>query len=75
MSYTSINQKKEEFRKYLEKNGVVDSITKVLVSLYEEPERPSDPLELSIIITCEYSYIIAISFSKKKIISFFYIFS
>lgn len=28
MAYQSINARKEEFRKYLEKNGVVDSITK-----------------------------------------------
>lgn len=45
MSYTSVSQRKEDFRMYLEKNGVVDSITKVLVSLYEEPERPTSPLE------------------------------
>jgi cell shape-determining protein MreC len=45
MAYQSINARKEEFRKYLEKNGVVDSITKTLVALYEEPERPQNPLE------------------------------
>ncbi|KAG2377421.1 hypothetical protein C9374_009332 [Naegleria lovaniensis] len=45
MSYQSINARKEEFRKYLEKNGVVDSFTKALVALYEEPERPQNPLE------------------------------
>jgi hypothetical protein len=33
-------QKKEEFRKYLERSGVVDQLTKVLVGLYEEPEKP-----------------------------------
>lgn len=27
--------KKEEFRKYLEKTGVVDQLTRVLVGLYE----------------------------------------
>ncbi|GAQ88042.1 hypothetical protein KFL_003960030 [Klebsormidium nitens] len=32
--------KKEAFRKYLESSGVLDSLTKVLVSLYEEPEKP-----------------------------------
>jgi hypothetical protein len=32
--------KKEEFRRYLEKTGVLDALTKVLVGLYEEPERP-----------------------------------
>ena len=35
-------QKKEEFRKYLERSGVIDQLTKVLVGLYEEPEKPSD---------------------------------
>lgn len=29
------DNKKEEFRKYLEKSGVVDALTKVLVGLYE----------------------------------------
>jgi hypothetical protein len=37
--------KKEEFRRYLEKNGVLDALTKVLVGLYEEPERPTHALE------------------------------
>jgi seryl-tRNA synthetase len=36
---------KEEFRKYLEKSGVVDALTNVLVSLYEEPEKPADALD------------------------------
>eukprot|EP01084_Bolivina_argentea_P309164 534744_1 len=35
----------EEFRKYLEKNGVVDAITKVLVGLYDEPERPPNVVD------------------------------
>jgi len=37
--------KKEEFRKYLEKTGVLDTLTKVLVGLYEEPERPVNAVE------------------------------
>jgi len=32
--------KKEEFQRYLEKAGVLDNITKVLVGLYELPEKP-----------------------------------
>ena len=43
-----VNEKaseKEEFRGYLEKNGVVDALTKVLVGLYEEQERPGNGLE------------------------------
>ncbi|SPQ96840.1 unnamed protein product (mitochondrion) [Plasmodiophora brassicae] len=33
--------KKEEFQAYLEKSGVIDALTKVLVGLYEVPERPA----------------------------------
>ncbi|KXS19300.1 hypothetical protein M427DRAFT_53243 [Gonapodya prolifera JEL478] len=44
-SYQAVDQKKEDFRKYLEKHGIVDSLTKVLVALYEEPEKPDSPLE------------------------------
>ncbi|PRP81557.1 hypothetical protein PROFUN_01070 [Planoprotostelium fungivorum] len=36
---------KEEFRNYLEKSGVIDALTKVLVGLYEEHEKPSDALD------------------------------
>jgi hypothetical protein len=45
MSYQTPDTKKEEFRKYLEKTGVIDAMTRVLVALYEEPERPSNPLD------------------------------
>lgn len=37
--------KKEEFRRYLEKAGVLDALTKVLVGLYEESERPQSALD------------------------------
>jgi hypothetical protein len=37
--------KKEEFRRYLEKTGVLDAFTKVLVGLYEEPERPINAVD------------------------------
>uniref|UniRef100_A0A7S1E740 c-Myc-binding protein n=1 Tax=Hemiselmis andersenii TaxID=464988 RepID=A0A7S1E740_HEMAN len=37
--------KKEEFRKYLERSGVIDALTKVLVALYEEPEKPANALD------------------------------
>jgi hypothetical protein len=37
--------KKEDFRKYLEKNGVVEQITKVLVGLFEDPEKPDSAVE------------------------------
>ena len=35
----SAESKKEEFRRYLEKSGVVDTLTRVLVGLYEEEGR------------------------------------
>lgn len=38
---TNDYSKKDEFRKYLESNGVMDALTKVLVGLYEEPDRNS----------------------------------
>ncbi|KAK4371356.1 hypothetical protein RND71_010831 [Anisodus tanguticus] len=37
--------KKEGFRKYLEASGVLDALTKVLVALYEQNDKPSSALE------------------------------
>lgn len=34
--------KKEAFRKYLESAGAIDTLTRVLVSLYEEQDKPSE---------------------------------
>lgn len=45
MSYRSSEAKKEEFRKYLETNQVIDALTRVLVNLYEEPDKPDEPVE------------------------------
>lgn len=42
--------KREEFRKYLERTGVMDTLTKILVNLYEEPEKPVDALEYPFLI-------------------------
>ncbi|XP_029958498.1 c-Myc-binding protein-like [Salarias fasciatus] len=39
------DSKRERFRRYLEKAGVYDSLLSVLVSLYEQPEKPDSPLE------------------------------
>eukprot|EP00978_Attheya_sp_CCMP212_P044717 scaffold319786_cov60-Attheya_sp.AAC.2 len=39
------DSKKEEYRKYLEKSGVIDALTKVLVGLYEEPDRPVNAVD------------------------------
>ncbi|KPJ19787.1 C-Myc-binding protein [Papilio machaon] len=43
--FAPIDSKREEFRRYLERAGVMDALTKVLVSLYEEPDKPEDALE------------------------------
>ncbi|KAJ4954390.1 hypothetical protein NE237_011173 [Protea cynaroides] len=37
--------KKEAFRKYLESSGVLDGLTKVLVALYEQNDKPSSAVE------------------------------
>uniref|UniRef100_UPI00358FC941 C-Myc-binding protein n=1 Tax=Myxine glutinosa TaxID=7769 RepID=UPI00358FC941 len=44
-SYRAADSKREEFRRYLEKSGVLDALTKVLVGLYEETEKPSNALD------------------------------
>uniref|UniRef100_A0A0A9YSE5 c-Myc-binding n=1 Tax=Lygus hesperus TaxID=30085 RepID=A0A0A9YSE5_LYGHE len=38
----SVDQKKEEFQRYLEVSGVLESIVGVLVNLHEMPEKPRD---------------------------------
>lgn len=37
--------KREQFRRYLEKSGVLDTLTGVLVALYEESDKPSNALD------------------------------
>nr|CAD7256071.1 unnamed protein product [Timema shepardi] len=44
-AYKPIDSKREEFRKYLERAGVMEALTKVLVGLYEEAEKPTNALE------------------------------
>lgn len=36
--------KRENFRASLENEGVMEALTRALVSLYEEPEQPADPV-------------------------------
>ena len=43
--YQTTESKKEDFRKYLESSGVIDQLTRVLVGLYEEPEKPQNGVE------------------------------
>ncbi|KAF2886933.1 hypothetical protein ILUMI_19239 [Ignelater luminosus] len=37
-------ERRERFQKYLEEINVLDNLAKILKSLYEEPEKPEDPL-------------------------------
>ena len=39
-----IEARREEFKKYLDKEGILGSISKALVALYEEPDKPMDAL-------------------------------
>ncbi|KAL7382107.1 hypothetical protein ABVT39_017001 [Epinephelus coioides] len=43
--YRASESKREQFRRYLEKSGVLDTITRVLVSLYEETDKPDNALD------------------------------
>ncbi|KPP74321.1 C-Myc-binding protein-like [Scleropages formosus] len=43
--YRASESKREQFRRYLEKAGVLDSLTNVLVALYEETDKPNNPLD------------------------------
>ncbi|XP_013885966.1 C-Myc-binding protein [Austrofundulus limnaeus] len=44
-NYRASESKREQFRRYLEKSGVLDTLTSVLVSLYEEPDKPNNALD------------------------------
>ncbi|XP_037548786.1 C-Myc-binding protein [Nematolebias whitei] len=44
-NYRASDSKREQFRRYLERSGVLDTLTSVLVALYEEPDKPSNALD------------------------------
>lgn len=39
-----MEKRREQFKKYLDEKRVMDQLSKIVVSLYERPERPEDPL-------------------------------
>ncbi|XP_071751170.1 C-Myc-binding protein [Centroberyx gerrardi] len=43
--YRASDSKREQFRRYLEKSGVLYSLTSVLVTLYEETDKPNNALD------------------------------
>ena len=51
MSIQLTQEKDRDFYKYLEKAGAVEHLTKVLVSLFEEEERPKDDEALMYILS------------------------
>ncbi|CAF1625772.1 unnamed protein product [Didymodactylos carnosus] len=44
-TFRANESKREEFRRYLEKGGVIDAVTRALVALYEEAEKPNNAAE------------------------------
>ncbi|KFM61524.1 C-Myc-binding protein, partial [Stegodyphus mimosarum] len=40
----TVDSQREEFRKYLESSGLLDVLTRVMKDLYEEEDKPADPL-------------------------------
>lgn len=40
-----IEPKRDEFRKYLERSGTIEALTKLFVKLFQENERPENPME------------------------------
>lgn len=43
--FLQFEKKREEFRKYLECAGVIDSLSKALIKLYEEGDKPEDAVQ------------------------------
>jgi hypothetical protein len=41
----TVGLEREEFRKYLEQNGVMESLIKVMTDLFLEENKPEDPVE------------------------------
>ena len=39
-----MEKRREQFKKYLDEKRVMDQLSKIVVSLYERQERPTDPL-------------------------------
>lgn len=45
MSFKPIDAKRDEYRKYLERTGVLEMLSKVIVKLCECPERPENAID------------------------------
>lgn len=40
-----MDKKREDFRKYLDSAGAIDNLTKALIKLYEQPNKPTDAIK------------------------------
>ena len=40
-----MEQKRDAFRNYLKQAGAIDTLTKALIKLYEEPKKPEDAVK------------------------------
>lgn len=45
LSSAQLDKKRDEFRKYLEGAGAIDNLTKALIKLYEQQNKPSDAVK------------------------------
>merc|ERR1719380_539893 len=45
MSYETADSQEQSRHFHLEKNGIISQLTRVLVGLYEEPERPPNAID------------------------------
>lgn len=45
ISFQPIDSKRDEFRKFLERAGLIDLVSKCFIKLYEETEKPENPIE------------------------------
>jgi len=45
MAYKPIDNKRDQFRKYLEQSGVIEVLTKSITKLMESSEKPESPVE------------------------------
>ncbi|EDW66736.1 arginine kinase [Drosophila virilis] len=50
---TSIESKRVQYRKYLERAGVIDALSKALIKLYEEQNKPEDAIRFVRKFMCE----------------------
>lgn len=51
--HSQIESKRVQYRKYLERAGVIDALSKALIKLYEEQNKPEDAIRFVRKFMCE----------------------